>query len=683
MKYNELLLNHNYVSIKSDDTTIKNTAEAVATIAVNIANYGRGLSQEAYSKLKTLDSSALVSWWEELEAGLKKITGADKKMGKHMVYKNFPKEVLDKSEMEYWIPQVLMYWGFPKEFFTEEEAARPKLKEKKSAVILHLADDSDFKTAKEIIQSIAKTPAAWKPLEVQAMHSFGHFINVPDIPFKENLVNYAKYLMSKNIEVHMNSATDVLRIAAAFSGADPSLKDNFKFKSFSNKMRRMFLNALNGFPNLNEDVAARKELWKRFLFGLHAKSLNGKYNNVVQIVDDLYKDSLHSFNSKVEVMLKNKDIKVLDLLSQRPGVFKRRFVHAMNLFGDKAVYRFLKDDVISKLTVFQLTSLQAFLSQKNENFYRAFPPKGNWSKMQIVENKFSDQKVLDFAIDGLKKAIAKKVPKVKMLDEKLKNVKLPSAGDTVKYTRGTEVIIPDNMKFLRIASYWQAKQGTVWFDNGVNFFDSDWKSVGDIAWNYPKLVMNKEVVAAFSGDPVNSFTAEKKACQVIDIYMNKLPSNVRYGVWNILCFSRVKFSEVEEVMGCLQWGEDPFACKVFEPSRAQLTFPVTGNYYTKYVCVFDFLEKKMILLDADFKASVTSAHYNASKLEQVMPAFMEYIKGLPSVYDVFEGAVDKTGESYMLYSDKNVSLSGENAYVFKPENENNKFNQIDINSIIS
>ena len=683
MKYNELLLNNNYVSIKSTDAVVKNTAEAVATIAVNIANYGRGLSQEAYAKLQTLDSPDLVSWWEELEAGLKKITGADKKMGKHMVYKNFPKEVLDKSEMEYWIPQVLMYWGFPKELFAEEEKSRPKLKEKKSAVILHLADDVNFKTAKEIIQSIAKTPAAWKPLETQAMYSFGHFINVTDIPFKENLVNYAKYLMSKNIEVHMNSATDVLRIAAAFSGADPSLKDKFKFKSFSNKMRRLFLYALKGFSILNADGAARKELWKRFLFGLHVKSLNGKYGNVANIVEELYKDSLYSFNSKVEVMLKNKDVKVLDLLSQRPGVFKRRFVHVMNLFGNKAVSRFLKDDVIDKLTVFQLTSLQSFLSQKNENFYRAFPPKGNWAKMQIVENKYSDQKVLDFAINGLKKVIAKKVPKVKMLDEKLKNVKLPSAGDTVKYTRGTEVIIPNNMKFLRIASYWQATKGTVWFDNGVNFFDSNWKSVGDIAWNYPSLSMNGDIVAAFSGDPVNSFTAEKKACQVIDIYMDKLPANVRYGVWNVLCYSRVKFSEVEEVMGCLQWGEYPYAGKVYENSRAQLTFPISGDYYTKYVCVFDFFEKKMVLLDATFKANVSSAYYNSSTLEKVMPAFMEYIKGLPSIYDVFEGAVDKSGDTYMLYSDKNISLSGENAYVFKPENEKNTFNQIDINSIIS
>ncbi len=100
MNYIELLLNNNYVSIPDSNKENLNNNEAVATIAMNIAYYGRSLSQEAFNKLKTLDTNDLVNWWQSLEVELKKITGAHLQMGKHIVYKNFPKEVLDKSGIQ-------------------------------------------------------------------------------------------------------------------------------------------------------------------------------------------------------------------------------------------------------------------------------------------------------------------------------------------------------------------------------------------------------------------------------------------------------------------------------------------------------------------------------------------------------------------------------------------------------
>jgi len=683
MKYSELLLNNNYVSIQAANNKVKNNDEALATIALNIAYYGKGLSQEAFNKLKLLDTDALVSWWEEIECNLKKITGADKNMDKHIVYKNFPKEVLDKSEMEYWLPQILMYWGFPKELFCEEEKARPKLADKKQPVILHLANDNNYETLNQIMKSIAKTPALWKKTEELAIKEFYTFVNISDIAFKENMVSYAKYLLSKNIDIEMKSATDILRLAAAMSGADPSLKVKFKFKSFPNKLRKMFLKSLDKMSNLEDDISSRKETWKRFLFGLHAKSDN-KYKNVSRIVDLLYQDNLNSFNSQVEKMLTNKDVKVLDLLSQRPGVFKRRLVHTIKLFGVQAAKRFVKKDVLSKLTIYQLVSLKAFLNQKNNNIFRTFPPKGNWSKLKIVTNTKMNKTNIKLVVDAIRAELSVRVPKVKILDSKLASVKLPSSGDTVKYPKGTEIFIPEDVKFLRISSYWQTVNNfTVWFDNGVNFFDSNWNGVSSICWNIPKVMDSKKTVAAFSGDPVNSFTADKKACQVIDIYMENLPEGIRYGVWNILCYSRVKFSQAKEVVGCLQWGNDPLTGKVFEPSRAQVTFPITGDYYSKFICVFDFLERKVIFLDANFKANVSSAQNNTLALQSIMPAYMEHLNSIPSVYDVFQDSVNKKSKDLALYSDKDVSINGENAYVFKPENEKNKFNQININAIIS
>ena len=76
---------------------------------------------------------------------LVKITGDDKKMADFVVYKNFPQEVLQMSEAEYWFKQILMYWGFPNQYFTESEKERPKLEDK-----------INFREEKEINKKLAE-----------------------------------------------------------------------------------------------------------------------------------------------------------------------------------------------------------------------------------------------------------------------------------------------------------------------------------------------------------------------------------------------------------------------------------------------------------------------------------------------------------------------------------------------
>lgn len=681
-KITNILLRHNYIELPKVHGKVS-SQEAIATIAMNIAYYGYGLSQEAFKALGKLESVSLVDWWQELETELKRITAADKEMSKHMVYKNFPNEVLDKTAMEYWLPQILIYWGFPKELFAQTEVERPKLAENKKLVVLHLSNDS---TLKNILTSYLKSPAAWKKeqfadvLELNSMYN----ANVGDVVFKENMVALASNLLKNGKQISVNTATDVLRLGAALSDGDHSLKEKVKFKSFKNAWRRMLLNTLENCKNLNEDLARRPEVWKRFLHGLHAADHKKKFPKVNTAIQDLFADKLETFNSKVEKLLIDKDAKVLDLLASRPGEFRRRLVHTIDLFGEKASKAFVKKEVLNGLTTHQVVSLKTYLETKNSRSNRVFPPKGNWSKVQIVEATPVSQKNLDVAIKGLKKVLVERLPKVKVLSPDTKGVKLPSNGGEVsKYNRGTEFKIPDSAKFVRVASYWQATQGTVWFDNGVNFFDKDWKAQGTIAWNCPQYKVGNVMAAAFSGDPLNSRTAEGKATQVIDIYMDDMPKNVRYAVWNILCYSRIKFSQAEEVIACLQWGENRETGKVFEPSRSQLVLPLKGDSLTKYICVVDLQERKLIYLDANLKGNTQSAAQNEATLSKVMPAYMEYIHALPSVHDLFAGSVSADSDIQILYSDKDVDLQECKAYVFKTENEKNKFEQLDINKMIS
>jgi hypothetical protein len=693
MNVTNLLLRNNYIPVPVSDWDIEGGKEAMATIMVNLAYYGYGLHVDTYKAVYKLGPLVLAEWWENVEKELKDITGESRKMGDFVVYKNFPAEVLDKTEAEYWIPQILMYWGFPNEYFTEEVQPREKIskKEKKKAIVLRR---SNANTTKDILLSLLKSPARWKDHELaDALFLAENLpIQLGNVAFKENMVALATAMMTQGRKINISTATDVLRLATGLSDGDISLRLKFKFKSFKKPVRRFLLSLLEECTSLQDDVARRPEMFKRLFHQLHAGDYKKSYPRVCKVMDDLYNDRLVTFNSLVENALLHENKVALQLLTTRPGEFRRRLVHTLDVYGSDAAEAFINADVLEKLTTYQIVSMRTYLETVNDRVHRMFPPKGDWSKAQIGSPRHVKEKHVKSIVKALGKELARRVPSVKVLDEMSENVKLPSNGSEAGiYTRGTVFQIPKNVEFIRTVSYWQAKStyGNIWFDNGWNFFDSNWQAVGTLSWmmpQFPQFAYTKgEKIAVFSGDPVNSKEMEGKACQMIDLYPSKLQKyGVRYAVWNILCYSRIPFSKVTDVFAALQWGNDAQEGKLFEPSRCQLSFPLTSEHTTKYICVIDLVTREMTYIDANLHANVMDASYNEKTLEKNMPAYMEYIKSLPSVHDLFRESVDKNGDGmHVLYSDADSKLDGEKAYVFKPENKSSKFKPVDLNKILT
>lgn len=673
-----IALRNNLIIIPSDNGEVG--PEAMATVMMNLSYFGKSLSVEAYKALGKLSPSALAAWWDATESELKSISGADRKMADFMVYKNFPAEVLSKSEADYWIPQILMYWGFPKELLTEEVKPREKMSEQPKCTVLHLVKKDSLQ---KILSSLLKEPARWNdPQFADVLYLSNHFpINVGSIGFKENLVKLVAALMEKGQKINLSTGTDVLRLMAGLSDGDVSLREKCKFKSFKKPVRRYLLSMLEGCGNLSEDFARRPEVWKKALHNLHPGDFKRAYPKVCQAMNGLYHDELTTFNAQVENLIREKDSRVLELLASRPGDFRRRLSHMLDLFGNKAVKAF-DAEVIGKLTTAQVVSLRSYLETIGARDFRTVPPKGNWSKLKIMEPRPVAYKYASALCKVLSADLARRVPKVKVLDQETHRIKLPSNGEEGPYARGTSFPIPEGIQFIRTASYWQVKnRHTVWFDNGWNFFGSDWTPKHSICWNETHVTNG---AAAFSGDPLSSKDSQGRACQVIDLYLDKLAAlGVRYAVWNILCFSRVSFSQADEVFASLQWGEDANTGKVFEPSRAQITFPLTGDAMTKFVVLVDIEKREMIFLDANLKGNTSGARYNGETLQKTMPAFMEYIASLPSVHDLFRDSVSAESDTHVLYSDKDHELKGEPAYVFRTENKANKFKSVDINSILT
>jgi hypothetical protein len=265
----------------------------------------------------------------------------------------------------------------------------------------------------------------------------------------------------------------------------------------------------------------------------------------------------------------------------------------------------------------------------------------------------------------------------------VERVKLPTNdAELAPYGRGTVFPIPPEVTFVRTASYWKSgpTSHNVWYDNGWNFFDADWSPVGACCWSAVKFDGGKRSAAGavFSGDPTNSKDLDGRACQLIDLYLDRLPDQrARYAVWSVLCYSRIMFSAAEEVFAALQWGRDAQRGKLFEPSRCQLAFALTGNCFTKFVAYVDVARRELVYLDANLPVRVGSAALNGAILATTMPAYVEYLRSLPSVHDLYRHAPAAEDGMPVVYDDAGVRIDGGPAYVFRPSNPANEFEPVD------
>lgn len=689
----QILLKNNFVAVNSamvNPLNPQTLSAEIGTIVSNLAYYGYIPSLELLEKFQSQTPQQLASFWKSFEKEIKVVTGADKEMDNFVVYKNFPSEVLNKTESQYWIAQILMYWGLPNEVFTQEEKERPKLSEKASLKVLNLAKEN---TLQEIFSNLVLSAARWTDNQKEMVfHLFSQVedkaINIDTAKFKENIVELAKKAIDTlPVEqyaglVQASNATDVLRLAAAMSEGDISLRTNVKFKNFKRSERRFLLSMLENSKNLLEDVSARPAVFKKLLKALHPGDYS--FAKVSEVYNKLYNHEYTTFQSLVVKNTKEKNVDALEMLKSRPGEFFRQFHHMYSVYGARAVDAFV--DIVPALSNLQLIKMSRYLETINDRKKLMFAPKGNWSVVKVEDNNkvhFVEKykiAVLNAINDELITRLAVQVPEGVALDEKTKEIKLQTNDqELASYGRGTSFDIPENVKFIRSASYWAIKsQGYVWFDNSWNFFDENWKSQDTCCWSSYTAANGG---AVFSGDPTNTKDIEGRACQMIDLYLDKLQEQgIRYAVWNILAYSRVPFEDAD-VLATLQYGENPEEGKLYEPSRAQMVFPLQGAYLSKYVAYIDVQKRKLVYVDANLYGNVQSAERNGPVLESVMPAYLEYLDSLPSVYDLFKNA--PVGEIPVVYSDKDFSIGSGKAFVFKKENAQNKFDDYQFNTLLS
>lgn len=689
---NVLLTQMGYASVPIEASEKPADNTQLGTVLASMAYYGYAPSVTMMDRMRRLSVEVLADFWRALDPLLAEITADNRDISDFVVYKNFPREVLEMSEAEYWVRQIIMYIGFPNELVTEVAEDREPLTEKLDLKTLEVSPSDP---ATMMIDYLVAKRTEMTPREISACHALlencdQRTFDLSEFGFRANGARFAAYLIDhgEGHRVRTSSATDVLRIALVLSDMDPMMRTKPWFSPFTRAERRSLFAFLEGCSDLVEDFARNREVWKRLLSRLHP----GDYNvpRVQAAYNELYNGATERFNARLERGFANEDEGVLELLKTRPGMFMRALNQAYKVFGFKAVVAF--KGILHELTVDQLLRTVRYLECR-DNQLRLIRPSGNWEKSQVIAKTvhFDADAATGLARD-LRAEVARRMnaalPEGVDLDPEVITVNLPSNGQEIDVGRGTEIDLGDDVRFIRSASYWKMPgHGNVYFDNGWNFFQADWRPMGAVCWNTEQFPFRKceknRVGAIFSGDPTVSKDMEGRGAQMIDLYLDNLAEQgVAYAVWSIMCFSKKSFNQAEDVVATLQTGVEPQEGKLYEPGRAQISLPVKGDNMTKFMAYIDVARRKLIVMDCALPAVVESANAIPTRksLQDRMPAFMAYADMQPSIADLFEGV--KAGSIPVRKSDKEMAVVGK-GYVFKSVNPESKIDAFDLEALLA
>ena len=252
----------------------------ILNLLKNVENLGFTFSQELVETVETLSVERLKTFYRQLISDLKELVGDDVEFSP--MYPDFPEQVKQASTEELYMNAFLHYLGdwigkriLPDYKKNEREALKDDIRLK----VIELGDRNDFKaiftrllSAKTSISETDKKDIEWF---VKTYNNKIFDFIPPEIPLKENLAYYIACLLASNIDVetqinkHVKTATDVLRIAVVVSEGDISLAENTRFKNISKRIRRLLLQTLENIGDITEDMLRYKNRWKRLGEKLH------------------------------------------------------------------------------------------------------------------------------------------------------------------------------------------------------------------------------------------------------------------------------------------------------------------------------------------------------------------------------------------------------------------------------
>jgi hypothetical protein len=609
------------------------------------------------------------------------------KMKNKPFYINFPVQVKELSEIELYLNAILHYWLGSRNNANKIE--RPVLEGNyplKKINVMHnyvliskLLDDillsllqqkSSFsQTDKEDIQILI-------PIVKKNNVLYDNEIE-KNISIKENLFFYFNQLSIedlKNKKEYFKTPTDILRyLAGRYNHSNTNLQDDIMFTSIERPIRLFIMQTLNTMNNKEEDIIKYKKLWKVLARYIHPfEKRYAKYITAIHLfkiaIDDI---KIETFNSKKEKYFKNRNMKVISLLTNRPSEYARSLFRLLKIFNNTIIINNFKDRVINKVpTNVLLSIINKIKSYSNYNMY--VPATKNFKfYVKPNTNNFDSYNYESFniiesiIIKELRNRFSKKEKLGKVyMSENLKNFNIPyqmrstSKSDKV-IARFSKFDIPKNKSIIRTFIHWKNLPTLrIDVDSSFAILDENGHVLDHCSYTRIKSYYGTMI---HSGDITD---APNGATEYIDLHIEKTIERIpeaRYVLMSVYSYTGQKMKDIPECFAGWMLRENEESGEIYEPKTVENKFYFHNDGTSVIPLCIDLLERKIICLDINTKATgigknIERDNHRLSYLIKGLPGKMNYM----NLYELFElhkdryEIVNKPEDADIVFDDLSV-----------------------------
>ncbi|MFC3773364.1 cytoplasmic protein [Paenibacillus sp. GCM10012303] len=609
---NKLIANRGNGSNRLPETVL-------ATAMKNIERLGFTFSHSLMHTVCTFSMKQMESFYHPLVADLKKLVGAHVEY--RPMYPNFPMQVMEATDAELYLNAIRHYltWEGP-----EYEIADPApLLDKANLNVIDLGSKAEFHTMIRRLIEAKVSISGTDREDIDAVIECAdpkelHEILPAGIPLKENVGFVAGSLLKHdkaNVELigrYIKTATDVLRLAVAWSDGDVSLAEATRFRKFKRSERRLLLGLLERCGPITEDMLRYKQRWIRLGEILHPSEYKHRYTRCQEAFDILRNNKpFTTYNGSLEVALQYRNTwAAIDLLMRRPGEFARRLDHLLRSteYAEYAVLAF--GEVADQVSTPVLVQVKSHFAHRHEpQQMRTVFPKGNVTKAFAIPHTLPalDAEVCRDVVQVCDRALIQRFAKLPPLgktyiDDRLKSYKVPfsqrSASKALHtIVRGSRLPIGEG-DTIRFFSWWKEGRvdgtptGRVDIDLSSVLYDGDWQYMEHISYTNLRSAKYR---AVHSGDIV---AAPQGACEFIDLH---LPSIVNYGgryvVATLHSFTAQPYCHLPECFVGWMMRKKPGSGEIFEPSTVANKMDVTADTQIAIPVILDLVERTVVWTD--------------------------------------------------------------------------------------
>lgn len=672
-------MNKNVVQLRNGFVNLTNNGENNYQLAMSVASelmqFGFVLNQSAIDNLTAASREDVVEFHDEVIYYLKKATGSDRNYT--AFWKGFPEQVMEKSECELWLHQIVHYISNGTYEPSEWTKERPTAFEQANYTKITAGDENRFL---KIFTDLTSVNQSLTPDDLEIIKWFvssGQKLVYPSsIPFKENLCTLA----AMGLDVPVKTVTDVLRIAVGMSGGDISLpkvpwknvklnrwsselsdnpeRENFKFKKFKRSERRQILSLLEKTNCDASEACLKAQRWVRLGEILHPGEYKNKFPRAFKMFNEIRNEKVRSWYSKLNQSFEKSFEAGIKVLSERPGEFMRRLDWIIRSNG-KDRRDFILDvlaDIAPRVSNKVLFEAYAHFGKRLKPVTgRTIMVKGARSRTELPDLPAIPQKVVDQIREVIISSLKSKFSTLDKLgnvylDEELKKIPLPtnmrSSSSSLKpIVRGTRTPV-GNAKVIRAFVHWFDENGREDLDLTATFVGMG-KST-HIGWNGTH---NSQKLGCYSGDIRHR---QGPCAEYIDIKVDSaLKEGYKYVILDVRNYNGGSFKSLRDCVAGYMERENAKANEIFVPKTISNCTRLENDSSTTLMSIIDLETREVIHLDIDQDGiPVASANF-----EQILEAIKPYCE-LPefSVHHLLELHVETRGNIVDNEEDADLAL---------------------------